>query len=150
MATLSHAVVEAKINQIETEMKNVGMWQDEPLPPDKLAVKAAFGQDKLSFEQWLQFIFIPRVKEIIATKGNWPPESQVSLQAWREWKQYGSEDKCDHLLGLLKEFDALFTKVLPTGMPRQKGSGCTTVIVLVMFAVALVATSLRALAKAVG
>jgi uncharacterized protein YqcC (DUF446 family) len=116
MARLSHAAVAAKIAQIEAEMKNVGMWQVEPPPPEKLDVQAAFGHDKLSFEQWLQFIFIPRVQEIIAAKGHWPPASEVSVQAFREWEMWGPPGRYDHLLELLREFDALFTGASSTGI----------------------------------
>ena len=139
MVRPGYAAVEAKINEIEAEMKKVGMWQKEPLPPEQLDVRAAFGQDKLAFEEWLQFIFIPRVREIIATKGDWPHGSQVSDQAWREWKQWGSEDQYDHLLDLLRQFDALF---------RRHRSGCATAIALLLLATALVAASIRALIHA--
>ena len=47
------ATVEAKIEEIEAEMKRVDIWRDGPPPPEKLDVHAAFGQDKLSFEERL-------------------------------------------------------------------------------------------------
>jgi uncharacterized protein YqcC (DUF446 family) len=65
--------------------------------------------DKLALEQWLQFVFVPRVRDIIATKGKFPTQSQVSQQAYREWKMWGSGEEKDQLLERLREFDALFS-----------------------------------------
>ena len=104
----SPGVVEAKLDAIEAEMKRIGMWRTEALPADKLDFHQAFGGDKLAFEQWLQFVFIPRVRAIITGAGKLPAGSQVSAQAFREWKMWGSREDVDGLLPLLREFDALF------------------------------------------
>ena len=104
----THAVVEAKLSEIEAEMKRIGMWQDKPPPAENLAVTQAFGADKLSFEQWLQFIFIPRVREIIAARAAFPAASQVHQKAFREWRMWGDMPNVDNLLALFKSFDELF------------------------------------------
>ena len=105
----SYKSVQAKVDEIETEMKRIGMWQKEPPPPENLDFKKAFGMDKFALEQWLQFVFLPRVRDIIATKGTFPTQSQVSAQAYREWKMWGSDDDKDQLIERLREFDALFS-----------------------------------------
>ncbi len=101
-------IVSAKINEIEAEMHRMGMWQDQPLTPEQLDFKEPFGIDKLAFEQWLQLIFIARVKEIIAARGEFPSGSQVADQAFREWVTWGSRNDVEPLIQLLREFDALF------------------------------------------
>ena len=103
-----HQVVEEKINAVEAEMKKVGMWMDQP--PENMEVTGAFGSGTMAFEQWLQFIFIPRVRSIIAEKGEFPNRSQVSQKAFREWKQWGNEDQYDPLIEKLQEFDGLFNE----------------------------------------
>src|SRR5258707_9835930 len=100
--------VAAKIAEIEAEMKRIGMWQSAPLTADQLDFHQAFGGDKLAFEQWLQFIFIARVKQIIDGRGSFPSSSQVADQAFREWKMWGDRPEVDLLLDLLRAFDALF------------------------------------------
>ena len=102
------AKVEAKIQEIEAEMKRVGMWRDDAPPPETRDVHTAFGQGTLAFEEWLQFIFLPRVRERISEGGKWPRNSQVGGQAFREWRMWGAEEQYDHLLDLLCEFDAMF------------------------------------------
>ena len=103
-----YVVVESKIAAIEEEMKRIGMWQKVAPAPEQLVVTRAFGGDKLAFEQWLQFIFIPRVKDIIRTKGKFSSQSAIHAQAFREWVSWGGEENVDTLLEMLKAFDALF------------------------------------------
>jgi uncharacterized protein YqcC (DUF446 family) len=103
-----YAVVESKIDAIEAEMKRIGMWREVAPTPEQLQFKQAFGGDKLAFEQWLQFVFIARVGEIIRTGGDFPAQSQVSGRAYREWKMWGVTENVDALLEMLAAFDALF------------------------------------------
>ena len=95
----------AKIQEIITEMKAIGLWQDEPLPPDAYNITAAFGADKMSFEQWLQFILVSRVYDIINERGEFPRGSAVGVYAVRAFDGF---DEASHLITLLSEFDALF------------------------------------------
>lgn len=85
-------------------MRAIGIWQASPLRPDQLEFTAAFGLDKMAFTQWLQFIFIPRVREAVAT-GRFPASSEVGIRAVRE---LDTEPRAAHLTSLLCEFDALF------------------------------------------
>jgi uncharacterized protein YqcC (DUF446 family) len=104
--TSSHlsALVAAKLEEIEAEMHTIGFWQASQLPPDQLENPGAFGLDKMTFSQWLQFIFVPRVREAIATN-EFPSSSDVGTQAVRE---FDSEPRAACLTILLSEFDVLF------------------------------------------
>src|SRR5690349_19513806 len=104
----SHEIVAEKIARIEAEMRSIGMWQNEPMPQEKTAAAGAFGQGSMAFEQWLQFVFIPRVNQIVAARAAFPSKSQVGDQAYREWRMWGDAPNVDRLLELLREFDALF------------------------------------------
>jgi uncharacterized protein YqcC (DUF446 family) len=104
MSSHLSALIETKLDEIETEMHAIGIWQASPLRPDQLEFSAAFGLDKMAFSQWLQFIFIPRVRDAIATN-QFPPSSHVGTQAVRE---FDAEPRAAHLATLLTEFDALF------------------------------------------
>lgn len=102
-------VVAARLAGIEAEMKRIGMWQDAPLRPEQYEFGQAFAADTMVFSQWLQFIFIPRVREVIAQGGQFPSRSEVGAQAFREfvmWPSFGGDT--EKLLNLLNEFDALF------------------------------------------
>ena len=92
------------VDQIEAEMRRVGMWQDAPLKPEQLKFRQAFAMDTMTFSQWLQFIFLPRVREAIAAN-HFPSESSVGVQAVRE---FDGHPDADRLLELLSQFDSLF------------------------------------------
>lgn len=94
----------SKLEQIETEMRHIGLWQENPLPAEQYNFQAAFAGDTMSFPQWLQFIFIPNVKRA-AESGNFPSSSQVSVRAVRE---FDGVDEAARLIEFLSEFDALF------------------------------------------
>ena len=102
----NYEVVAQKANAIEAEMKRVGLWQDQPLKPEQYNFHAAFAGDTMAFPQWLQFIFLPRVRDIIARKGQFPPASNVGAYAVREFDTYREDTVM--LTHLLNEFDHLF------------------------------------------
>ena len=104
----NHDVVAAKVDEIEAEMRRIGMWQDKPLPAEAMNFQRAFGGDTMAFGQWLQFVFIPRVRAIIAGREKFPTKSQVCDQAFREWRMWDDVQNVDQLLDLLREFDNLF------------------------------------------
>ena len=85
-------------------MRKIGMWQDQPLRPEQMEFEQAFAMDTMTFSQWLQFIFVPRVREAVAS-GEFPSSSSVATQAIRE---FDGDDTASHLITLLADFDALF------------------------------------------
>jgi uncharacterized protein YqcC (DUF446 family) len=97
--------VQTKLDEIVTEMKQVGFWQDRPLEPEQYNFRAAFAMDTMAFGQWLQFVFVPRVTQILESQGTFPSRSQVGAQAIREWD---SVPEAAHLIELLCAFDTLF------------------------------------------
>ena len=102
------AIVQSKIEAVEAEMKRIGIWQDQPLAEAQYEFRAAFAGDTMAFEQWLQFVFIPRVKSIVVSGGEFPARSEVSAQAFREWVAWGGREDVEPLIDRLREFDAMF------------------------------------------
>ena len=91
-------------DQIEAEIRSIGMWQSRPLQPEQLDFKQAFAMDTMTFSQWLQFIFLPRVREAAAAN-DFPSSSSVGVQAVRE---FDGRPDAGQLITLLSEFDGLF------------------------------------------
>ena len=100
-----YADAEKKVSEIEAEMKRIGYWSHNPLPEEAYDFQEAFAMDKMPFTQWLQFILVPRVRQIIEQEGTFPTESMVGVQAVRE---FDGDDNASHLVTLLSEFDSLF------------------------------------------
>lgn len=101
----THDEVARQIDQVEVELKRIGYWRDEPLPPEMYQFTQAFAMDTMPFAYWLQFIFIPRVRSLVESGGQFPPTSMVATQAIRE---FDGLPETDHLVSTLSGFDALF------------------------------------------
>ena len=99
--------VESKINDIEAEMKRIGYWHGEPLPSEMYHFTQAFALDTMPFVYWLEFVFIPRVRSIIAEQGQFPSSSMVGTQAIRE---FDGDHDASGLVRMLCEFDDLFER----------------------------------------
>lgn len=91
-------------DEIEAEMRRIDLWQSEPLRPEQLLFTQAFAMDTMAFSQWLQFIFLPRIREAAETH-EFPSSSEVGAQAVRE---FDTAPEAGRLVTLLSEFDALF------------------------------------------
>ena len=95
-----------KIEEIEAEMKKIGFWSVDQVHIDPKECKEAFCGDKIPFEQWLQFVFIPAVKKSVLT-GELPQESMVGVKATREYDYMTATPQALGLVTLLNEFDGL-------------------------------------------
>lgn len=93
------------IAAIEAELQCLGRWAAEAPTPEQFTNMGPFGMHTMAFEQWLQWVLVPRVQEIITTKGTFPTSSQVSVFATRE---YDGDPDAAHLVDLLRDFDDLF------------------------------------------
>jgi uncharacterized protein YqcC (DUF446 family) len=93
------------LGEIELEMKREHVWQEAPLAPEKFIDMGPFGGNTIGFEQWLQFVFLPAVKEALAGEREPPKTSQVHIRAVREFD--GQSDR-DALVQLLCDFDETY------------------------------------------
>ena len=103
--TPSHSAAQAKLAEIEAELKRIRFWQNTPLKPEQYRFTRAFALDTMAYSQWLQFIFVPRVQAIIDQRGQFPKQSNVGVQAIRE---FDTVPEAAELTRLLCEFDRLF------------------------------------------
>ena len=90
------------IEEIELEMKKIGFWNESP-PKIKKNQEFLHG---LSFELWLQCVFIPNAKEA-AKKGSYPKMSQVGVMAMRQYDYHSCVEEALNLVSLLHQFDKL-------------------------------------------
>jgi uncharacterized protein YqcC (DUF446 family) len=93
------------IQDIEAELKCIIRWSAIPPAAEKFIDMGAFGSKKMPFEQWLQFVLIPKVKAIINSAGSFPSSSSVSAFAYRT---FDGDAETEALCNLLAEFDVLF------------------------------------------
>lgn len=66
---------------IEKELRELRLWDAVPPSDEALASVAPFAVDTLTFPQWLQFIFIPRMYLMIAARSDLPVNCGVAPMA---------------------------------------------------------------------
>ena len=93
--------------ELEAELRKHDWWEEQAPPASTLASQQPFCVDQLAFEQWLQWVFLPRMKDIIETSRPLPTQSGIFVYAEECLRHYGS--RSTHLLALIKRFDELVT-----------------------------------------
>jgi uncharacterized protein YqcC (DUF446 family) len=72
-----------------------------------MASTAPFHYDTLTFEQWLQFVFIERISLMIENKQ--PLPSEISLLPMATESFSGLGNQANKLLGVIGQFDDLLS-----------------------------------------
>ena len=89
--------------EVEANLRTSGKWGNEQPSDNELASDQPFCLDTLAFEQWLQWIFLPRMKEILEQQHPLPMKS--GIYEYAEDCLYGKDIKANNLLTLIKRFD---------------------------------------------
>lgn len=102
------ALLAEQLLLIEGELRVLGWWQDEAPSAEALASQEPFCVDTLTFEQWLQWIFLPRMKQLLEAGAALPSVSGIQAMAEMVYQQQvGVARRLQELLG---EFDQLITR----------------------------------------
>ncbi len=96
------------ILEIEAELRRIGLW--ETSLPDKAALSSLvpFCHDTLSFHQWLQWVFLPKMKAVVETGDDFPSSSEIHPLA--EYSLAPLPQETDRLLALISEFDEFINR----------------------------------------
>lgn len=107
--------MDARVNElaehlllIERELRVLGWWQEQAPSAAALASQEPFCVDTLTFEQWLQWIFLPRMKQLLEADAALPSVSGIQPMAEMVYREQSGVTR--RLLELLGEFDRLLTR----------------------------------------
>ncbi|MDW6092274.1 YqcC family protein [Vibrio rhizosphaerae] len=78
-------------NELEACLKMRQLWQDTPPSAQALSSQQPFAVDTLLPEQWLQWVFIPQMRQRIATAASVPSGFEMTpyfIEAWRDNPNY--------------------------------------------------------------
>jgi uncharacterized protein YqcC (DUF446 family) len=85
--TLGHAhQVADRLLAIEIKLRQMNCWQSEPLAAEKYLSCEPFCLDTMSFEQWLQFVLLPRLKQLVEDGQPLPTVSGVAPMAEEHYR----------------------------------------------------------------
>lgn len=63
---------------LEFQMRDGSIWQSEPPSDWAFASELPFFHDRMSFPEWLQFVFIPNLRTLADGEDNWPEDCAVA------------------------------------------------------------------------
>ncbi|MHA6495468.1 YqcC family protein [Pseudomonas borbori] len=89
---------------IERELRLQGWWQPSPPSEQALASQEPFCVDSMAFDQWLQWIFLPRMKHMLESGAALPSVSGIQPMAEQVFGAQARE-----LVRLLGDFDQLIS-----------------------------------------
>jgi uncharacterized protein YqcC (DUF446 family) len=90
---------------IERELRVLGWWREVPPSDEDLSSREPFCVDTLDFDQWLQWIFLPRMKAILEQNLALPNASGILEMAQMVYASRAEETR--NLQALLAQFDRL-------------------------------------------
>lgn len=93
------------LTRIENELRRLGLWSESPPPADALKSRVPFCYDTLGFEQWLQWVFLPRFWSLLKQGASLPPHSGIAPMAEVYFEQ--KSIRAVALIAALHEFDRL-------------------------------------------
>ena len=90
---------------LEMRLRESGLWELEAPSNEALASQAPFCIDTLNFTQWLQFVFVERIKLIIETRAPLPASSGLVPMAEEYFVTLDSQRQ--DIIKILQKFDDL-------------------------------------------
>ena len=90
---------------IERQLRQLGLWAQQAPSAEALASQQPFCVDSLAFEEWLQWIFLPRLKSLLEANAPLPTASGIAAMAEQVFVGRALEVK--GLIAALEEFDRL-------------------------------------------
>jgi uncharacterized protein YqcC (DUF446 family) len=93
--------------KLEQQLKQHQLWSNHSPSDVAMASSAPFACDTMAFEQWLQFIFIPKMTLLIDSKQPLPTNMAIAPMAQHLWQ---STPERNDLIVLLAQFDQLLAE----------------------------------------
>lgn len=93
------------ILELESALREQALWESSPPSFEALGSQQPFCVDTLRFSQWLQFIFIARIKIIIESGDTLPARSGIVPIAEENFR--GADYDASRIIHCLAKFDAL-------------------------------------------
>ena len=82
----AHQQLNRLLLAVEQELREMQLWDQQRPSAEALASNEPFAIDKLSFNQWLRFIFLPRMAGIVKAESVLPENCSVAPMAEEFYK----------------------------------------------------------------
>lgn len=99
--------IQQLLSSLKQELQTLQLWQISRPSIKALSSTQPFGIDTLSFEQWLQFIFIERMETMVKAGQPLPTAISICPIAEEKFKHLG--DSASKLINLIADIDQLLS-----------------------------------------
>lgn len=99
-----HALVD-ELLALQKELQQVGLWSASAPSSTALSSREPFCVDTLAFEGWLQWIFIPRMAQIVESGGLMPAGCNIQPMGEEAFAHLGRQGA--ELVAILGRIDRL-------------------------------------------
>ncbi|WP_426415882.1 YqcC family protein [Aestuariirhabdus sp. LZHN29] len=96
------------LDRLEEEMQALQLWQGVPPAAEAFASQEPFCIDTMGFDQWLQWVFVARLRAMIEARASLPTRSELCPLADEFFKGRASESA--PLLEVIAQIDRLLTR----------------------------------------
>lgn len=96
---------------LEAEMRRLDLWSSERPSQQALASTQPFCIDTLTFPEWLQFVFLEKVQEIVRQQAPLPESSAIAPLADEYFRE--AKGSSGDIINLLMRFDRLISEHNP-------------------------------------
>lgn len=110
-----HTDVAAVLIDVEAELRRLDLWQVQPPSAQALASQEPFAIDTLSLPEWLQFIFLPTMYQLIDARAELPAQCGIAPMAEEYFRD--RQLATATLLDALKGVDTLLSGGEPGSAP---------------------------------
>lgn len=105
-----NTLLRQQLQQLETELRAASLWSAQPPSEAAMASTMPFMYDTLQIEEWLQWVFVPRLHALLDANAGLPGSCSVHPLAEHEWTNRLPNGTHGAALKLLAEIDATLTK----------------------------------------
>lgn len=100
---------------VEQHLRDLNAWSDSAPSPEALASNQPFAIDTLEFVEWLQFIFLPRMQDLVQSGAPLPATCGVAPMAEEYFRgrsivsEQSNEANTEQLIAALTAIDRLLS-----------------------------------------
>lgn len=103
-----YAEIIAQLVELEAELKQLELWSLESPSAEALASTQPFCIDTLSLPQWLQFVFLQRMYQLVDTRAPLPRQCGIAPMAEEYFKSVNIS--AEQIIERLQYIDVVLSK----------------------------------------
>ncbi|KGK20605.1 YqcC family protein [Vibrio navarrensis] len=98
----SRTLLPSLLVELQAELKTAALWQERMPPAKALQSVEPFSLDTLAPEQWLQWIFIPRMQALLEAQSAMPTGFAITPYFEQVWQ---AQPEHNRVIAVLRKID---------------------------------------------